>query len=115
MAQTGDALIDIELPGTGSDGGSSLSTSPEVEVQDTDAIVVGLSETEAEATKRASRVLATPAVRYLENSSLLFWRHDKSPKEKSPELKNRAYSGPDSLLQAKGTENIAPKNVFRLS
>ena len=41
-------------------------------------------------------------------------RTNKGRHEKSPKLKNRAYSGPDSLPQAKGIENIPPDNVVRL-
>lgn len=63
MAQTGDALVDIELSGSGSDG-ITPSVATEVEVQDVDAINVGgISETEIETTKKHGKVLATPAVR----------------------------------------------------
>ncbi len=61
VAQTGDALVDIELSGSGGEGGASAPSSSEVEVQDTDAIDVGSSA--AETSKRSAKVLATPAVR----------------------------------------------------
>ena len=75
VAQTGDALVDIELSGSGGDGISSTSSS-EPEVQDTDAINVGGSaseETDAESAKRSAvKVLATPAVRYSTITLLMF-------------------------------------------
>jgi len=63
VAQTGDALIDVEVFEGGADG-ASLSQPSEVAVQDFEAINVGGSvEDENSTGKRNVSVLATPAVR----------------------------------------------------
>ena len=41
-------------------------------------------------------------------------RHEKSPNEKIPKLKNRALSGPDGPLQALSIESIAQDGVSGL-
>ena len=56
-------MVDIELSGSGGEGGASAPSSSEVEVQDTDAIDVGSSVAEVDSSKRSAKVLATPAVR----------------------------------------------------
>ena len=65
VAQTGDALVDIEVSGSGGEGASASVASGEVEVQETEAINVGSSEDNSDSGKRSAKVLATPAVRWV--------------------------------------------------
>jgi len=61
VAQTGDALVDIELAG----GSSDATTASQVETTPVAAINVGEEDNEENAQRRRKKALATPAVRRL--------------------------------------------------
>ena len=65
VAQTGDALVEIEVSGGAAEAGEQphQGGSPEVEVQDTDAINVGEKKPSEGSERRSAKALATPAVR----------------------------------------------------